>query len=214
MEKKGLRERQKASRRAKILEIARKKFQNAGYANITIEDIADEANMSAMTIYNYFGTKAGLLLALVGKSDLILIEKLETCVQSNHASLAEGVLEYGRILRKHAMAYLEKPTWRTVVSASIAEGNREFGRNYNALDDVLIEKMQDLIINLQGRDLVPANVDTAALADCLFSLQNIRFFQFIANDHISMSSADEKFQKDIEALQVAFSPVSAKQIPA
>ena len=76
MEKKGLRERQKETRRARILEVSRKRFQDAGYSNITIEDIAAESEISAVTVYKYFGSKAGLLLALVGHSDMILIKKL------------------------------------------------------------------------------------------------------------------------------------------
>ena len=80
----GLRERQKASRRARILESARKKFQDAGYVNVKIEDIANDSDVSAVTVYNYFGSKAGLLLALVGESDLILIRKLDELVNKSH----------------------------------------------------------------------------------------------------------------------------------
>ena len=204
MEKKGLRERQKASRRARILEVARKKFQDAGYSNVTIEDIAVDSDVSSVTVYNYFGSKAGLLLALVGKSDLILIEKLDECVKTLHQSLADAVIEYGGILRQHAMLYLQKPTWREVVSASISEGSREFGRTYSDLDGVLIQKMQAMIVELQGRGLVATKIDAAALADCMFSLQNIRFFQFIADDSMEMDTVDEKFRQDLEALQAAF----------
>jgi AcrR family transcriptional regulator len=204
MEKKGLRERQKATRRARILEVARKKFQDAGYSNVTVEDIAADSEVSSVTVYNYFGSKAGLLLALVGKSDLILIRKLDECAKTEHQSLADAVLEYGGILREHAMIYLQKPTWREVVSSSISEGNREFGKTYRELDGVLIQKMQAMIVELQNRDLVARNLDTVALADCLFSLQNIRFFQFIADDTMEIGAADKKFHQDLMALQAAF----------
>jgi len=204
MEKKGLRERQKETRRARILEVSRKRFQDAGYSNITIEDIAAESEISAVTVYKYFGSKAGLLLALVGQSDMILIKKLEECANSQHPSLIAAVLDFGRIMRQHAMTYLQKSTWREVISASISEGSREFGRTYSELDSVLIEKMRTLIVGLQDRNLVTTNIDASALADCLFSLQNIRFFQFIADDTIEMEAANEKFRQDLEALQVAF----------
>jgi AcrR family transcriptional regulator len=204
MEKKGLRERQKETRRMRILEISRKKFQEAGYSNITIEDIAAESEVSAVTVYKYFGSKAGLLLALVGESDLILIAELDECVKSQHKSLVDGVLDFGRIMRRHAMTYLQKATWREVVSASISEGSREFGKTYSELDGVLISKMHAMIVNLQTRELVAKNIDVLALADCMFSLQNIRFFQFIADDSVEMEAADEKFRLDLEVLQLAF----------
>ena len=208
MQKKELRDRQKASRRARMLEVARRKFQNEGYSEITVEDIADEADVSAVTVYNYFGSKAGLLLALVSESDLILIQKFEDCADKPHECLTDAVLAYSRILRGHAMTYLQKPTWREIVSASIAEGSRDFGKCYMALDSVLVEKMHALIVSLQKRKLVPPAVDAVALADCLFSLQNIRFFQFIADDSLDMSTVDEKLKCDLDALRMAFSSCS------
>ena len=205
MEKKGLRERQKETRRARIVEVARQKFQDSGYSETTIEDIAAEAELSAVTVYKYFGSKAGILLALVQQSDLILIQKLDECVKAPHQSLTEGVLAFGRIMRQHAMTYLQKPTWREVISASISEGSKDFGRTYNDLDNVLIEKMETLILNLQDRGKVTRELESKALADCLFSLQNIRFFQFIADDTIGMDAADEKFQQDLVSLKIAYS---------
>jgi len=200
----GLRERQKASRRARILESARKKFQDAGYVNVKIEDIANDSDVSAVTVYNYFGSKAGLLLALVGESDLILIRKLDELVTKSHENLISAVQEFGRILRQHAMTFLQKPTWREVISASIHEGSREFGKTYSELDDVLIGKMRDLLAALQVNKLVSPDVDICVLADCLFSLQNIRFFQFIADDTLGIEKSDIKLQQDLMALQAVF----------
>jgi len=200
----GLRQRQKASRRARILSAARKNFQEIGYAEVKIEDIAAEADVSPATIYNYFGTKAGILLALVGESDTILIERLDDLARSWNGDLVPAVLEFGGILRRHAMSYLQKPTWREVVAASIHDGSGNFGQTYSALDDVLIRKMETLIRSLQKQKTVTPMVDAAALADCLFSLQNIRFFQFIADDSISLEEADTGLQRDLEQLSALF----------
>ena len=200
----GLRQRQKASRRARILDVAREKFQNIGFAEVKIEDIAAESDVSPATVYNYFGTKAGILLALVGESDTILIQQLDELSESWNGDLTPAVLEFGRILRKHAMSYLQKPTWREVVAASIHDGSGDFGQTYTALDDVLVGKMEGLIKSLQQQGKVSLEVDSSALADCLFSLQNIRFFQFIADDSISLADADAKFQQDLEQLSKHF----------
>lgn len=200
----GLRQKQKANRRARILNVARGKFQAIGYAEVKIEDIAAESDVSPATVYNYFGTKAGILLALVGESDTILIEQLDELAANWTGELAPAVLEFGRILREHAMTYLQKPTWREVLAASIHDGSGGFGQAYTALDDVLIGKMEGLIRSLQAQGTVPQTVNPSALADCLFSLQNIRFFQFIADDSISLEDADKKFHQDLEQLRMLF----------
>lgn len=205
----GLRERQKASRRKLILDVAKKKFQIAGYSNVTIEEIANQSDLSAVTVYNYFGSKAGILLELVSESDIRLIQELDELIQTPPKDLITSVSEFGQILRQHAMSYLKKSTWREVVSASIHEGSREFGKTYAQLDDALIKKMEELILALQSRRHISAEVDTTALADCLFSMQNARFVQFIANDAISNEESGDKLLEDLISLQIAFESIAA-----
>lgn len=204
MKEQGLRERQKASRRKRILEVAKAKFQADGYAFVTMEAIAGDADVSAVTVYNYYGSKAGLLLALVSESDELLIAQLSRIIDGKPDDLVEVVAAFGQILRQHAMSYLSKPTWREVLSASINEGSRDFGRTYMALDRVLIELLESFIRDFQARGLVTLEVDSRALADCLFSLQNIRFFQFIADDEITDAAIDETLRSDLRALRRLF----------
>jgi len=201
----GLRERQKASRRERILEIAKTRFQTDGYTATTIELIAKDADISAVTVYNYFDSKAGLLLALVSESDQLLIRQLKTMIARKPANLIDAVASFGQILRRHAMSYLTKSTWREVLSASINEGSSDFGRTYLELDNVLIELMHAMIVEFQERKLIPDTVDSTALADCLFSLQNIRFFQFIADDNRDDEDIDRRLRRDLESLKAVFS---------
>ena len=201
----GLRERQKANRRERILEVAKARFQTDGYAPTTIEMIAKDADVSAVTVYNYFDTKAGLLLALVGESDQLLIRQLKTMIAREPTDIIDAVATFGQILRRHAMRYLEKSTWREVLSASIQEGSSDFGRTYLELDRILIELMRAMILAFQKRGLIAESVDSEALADCLFSLQNIRFFQFIADDNSDDAEIDHRLRSDLTALKGLFS---------
>ena len=201
----GLRERQKANRRERILEVAKARFQTDGYAPTTIELIAKDADVSAVTVYNYFDTKAGLLLALVGESDQLLIRQLKTMIAREPTDIIDAVATFGQILRRHAMRYLEKSTWREVLSASIQEGSSDFGRTYLELDRILIELMRAMILAFQKRGLIAESVDSEALADCLFSLQNIRFFQFIADDNSDDAEIDHRLRSDLTALKGLFS---------
>src|ERR1700755_15356 len=61
----GLRERQKATRHRDILEAAGTLFRRTGYAETSIEAIAERAEVAPGTVYNYFQSKGDLLLALV-----------------------------------------------------------------------------------------------------------------------------------------------------
>lgn len=196
----GLRERQKIDRSNRILSVARARFQAEGYESVTIESIADEAELSAVTVYNYYGTKANLLLALVKESDDRLIEQLRDLVGRLPADIREAVAEFGRIMRRHALTYLTKRTWREVVAASILQGGKQFGQTYQELDRVLVGIMAELIGTYQQRGTLSPEIEATGFADTLFEMQNIRFFQFVANDAQTEDEADSVFQRDVAAI--------------
>ncbi len=60
-----LRERQTALTRSVILEVTRRQFAERGFAAAAVRPIAKEAGISLQTLYATFGSKQGLLLALV-----------------------------------------------------------------------------------------------------------------------------------------------------
>ena len=77
----GLRARQKEDRRSRIIAAAKGLIAKQGLENITIEGIADLAGVSSVTVHNYYGTKSGILLALVAESDRELLECFDQTLQ-------------------------------------------------------------------------------------------------------------------------------------
>lgn len=59
----GLRERWRRDARRTIQERALDLFDEHGFANVTIEQIATAAEVSASSVYRFFGTKEGLIVA-------------------------------------------------------------------------------------------------------------------------------------------------------
>lgn len=193
----SLRKRQKLDRSKRILEVARTRFQNEGYGKVTIESIAAEANVSAVTVYNYYETKANLLLALVKESDVRLISQLNCLIDELPVDIRDAVANFGQIMRRHAITYLTKSTWREVLAASILEGGKQFGHTYRDLDRTLIELMLVLVKAYQRRGTLSGDIDTDTLADTLFAVQNIRFFLFISDENQTEEDANTLFQRDI-----------------
>jgi AcrR family transcriptional regulator len=56
----GLRERKKAQTREAIAEAARRLFLDRGFDDVTVADVAEAADVSEATIFNYFRTKEDL----------------------------------------------------------------------------------------------------------------------------------------------------------
>lgn len=61
----GLRAKQKADRNRRILQAATELFREVGYDSARIEDIAERAEVSVGTFYNYYQNKGDILVAAV-----------------------------------------------------------------------------------------------------------------------------------------------------
>lgn len=66
--KSPVRERQADDTRRRITEAARQLLQREGYAGMTIEAIAQRAEVSAQSVYAIFKSKTGILIALLDES--------------------------------------------------------------------------------------------------------------------------------------------------
>lgn len=61
----GRRERKKRETRDRILQVARSQFTRQGYDAVTVEALAEAADISKPTLFNYFPSKMAILHALV-----------------------------------------------------------------------------------------------------------------------------------------------------
>jgi AcrR family transcriptional regulator len=100
----GLRDRKKIQTRGTIRREAMRLIEENGYANTTVEQIADAAEVSPSTFFRYFPSKEKVLMA--NDLDLVMIEALERQPADNSSLQAfRGALEI-------TMATLSEDDWR------------------------------------------------------------------------------------------------------
>lgn len=196
----GLRERQKEDRRNRILRAAHDLFTESGYDRATIEAIAEVAQVSGVTVHNYYGTKSNVLLALVTESDRKLVARIDAELASRRLSLSDLTLRFAAVTREHALANLDKALWRQVIAASVIEAASPFGRAYHALDRQLALVLVRQIEALQEHGTVPATASAADLGNVLFHIQNTRFIQFISVPEMTDAEAHANLEADLSAL--------------
>jgi TetR/AcrR family transcriptional regulator, regulator of cefoperazone and chloramphenicol sensitivity len=126
-----LRERHAEVTRSVILDVARRRFAEAGYAATAVRPIAEEAGVALQTLYTAFGSKQGLLLALVdtvreqtgGEQTWALIEASGDPLEI--IGLAAGIRR--RILERCGdivITFREGAAGDAEVAAAYAEGRR------------------------------------------------------------------------------------------
>jgi len=172
----------------------------AGLEKVTIEAIADIAGVSSMTVHNYYGTKSGMLLALVAENDRELLTALNEAFRTPAKNLVDLVERFFAITCEHTQTHLDKAVWRQVISASVCDAEQRFGKLYQELDDKLTAVLIREITALQATGWVAQTVDPAHLGRALFNLQNSRFIEFIASDGLTASDSLQRLRNDLNAL--------------
>ena len=163
------RRRRPAERPAQILHAAERVFNRRGYDRATTREIAAEAGVSEGTLYNYFGSKRDILLALIDsveeswQQDIERI-RAETPAQTLEAAMAQLVAHRMRFVQEH-------PT--TILTLQQAVLDPDVGRHLDAMirrgQDDLIERFRALSASGALRPVNPF-VAEEALASMIMGL--------------------------------------------
>jgi AcrR family transcriptional regulator len=152
----GLREKQTSERRERILEAARKLIRRTGGTGFSMRRLAGEAEVSLATPYNLFGSKGGVLYALLNAS----LEKVDRAADTfSSSSPVARVLEIAGIAAdvyaRDAAFY--RPLMQFLLGARDAEHRPRF------LEQSL-RRWTRTVQAAARHGLLPESVDVALLA--------------------------------------------------
>ncbi|GAA1651044.1 TetR family transcriptional regulator [Nonomuraea maheshkhaliensis] len=151
----GLRERKKRETRERISDVATGLFLARGFDNVTVAEVAQAADVSVNTVFNYFSTKEDLF---ADRYDLV-VDLPQQVLREREPG--EGVV---RAFRRDYLGAIETRDWRYGLNA----GNDAFSRVINdspaltaRLRDVHLQRERGLARALAGElgagsgDVVP-----------------------------------------------------------
>lgn len=193
----GLRERQKADRERRILNAAVTRFRAEGYRSVRIEDLAEMAEVSVGTVYNYYRTKGDILIATVTMEVEEVLGSGAAIVDDPPRGVDEALLSLIFLYYDHSLEYLSKEMWRMAMALSIEVPETPNGRRYSELDRRLAAQVTDLILALQARGEVQAGLDAEAFGQLVFSNLNQMFIEFVKDDAMTLHSL-----RDLVAAQI------------
>ncbi|QJF52612.1 TetR/AcrR family transcriptional regulator [Roseobacter ponti] len=183
----GLREKQKADRRSRILGAAVSQFRAGGYRSVRIGDIAGRAGVSVGTVYNYYQTKGDILIAVVAMEVEEVLEAGAELVANPPGGVQVALLSLIYGYYDHSLEYLSKEMWRSAMALSIEAPGTRNGQLYHDLDRRLAAQVTDLVAALQSRGDVRVDLDAQALGGLIFSNLNQNFIDFVKDDEMSLA---------------------------
>lgn len=178
----GLRAKQKADKTRRILEAATTLFREGGYDNARIEDIAEMAEVSVGTLYNYYQNKGDILVATVAMEVTEVLQGGARILANPPLNVAEALRTLIGQYYDHSLVYLSKEMWRTAMAISIQQPETPLSRRYTELDGQLCAQVIQLVETLQARGVVQAGVDAKAMGEVFFNNLNMMFIEFCKVD--------------------------------
>jgi AcrR family transcriptional regulator len=178
----SLRERKKADKERRILEAATRLFREQGYDHARMEHIADMAEVSVGTLYNYYENKGDILMATVNMEVTEVLDAGEAIVADPPADVEQAVNRLVDQYYDHSLFYLSKEMWRAAMAISIQQPDTPLSKAYTELDQRLSAQMVRLIETLQARRLVGEFVSAQAVGEVLFNNLNMMFIEFVKDE--------------------------------
>jgi AcrR family transcriptional regulator len=193
----GLRERQKAGRRRDILDAAAALFKRDGFAAAGIEQIAERAELSAGTVYNYFPSKGDLLLALVALDGQEVRAAGAAIVAAPPADPVKAVCRLLEVYVDHSLVHLDKRLWRQMMANALYFADTPLGLGYRELDRKLAEQVADLCRALQRARHLPRRLNCEDAGQILFFVCNSLFMEFVADDAMPLADMKERMFRQL-----------------
>lgn len=176
------RERKKLESRARILKAARRLFQEKDYDSTSIEEIAEMADVSKSTFFNYFPTKESLLDGIAADE----IAEIQFLIEADLVGVTSPV-EKIRIVMKHfatdSSTYLK--VTRKVIWATVFRSNG-FPMPVMEMEKILVE----LINEAQEKGEIRKDLKSLEIASAIMGMYFAAFFHWIREEQDSLETPE------------------------
>lgn len=205
-----LRERKKAQAREQILTSAERLIVSRGYEETTMRQIAASAELSYQTLYNYFPTKAHILVQLLGRR----VENLHADYADLLQSFENDVLTALDELTRQALALLmgeDRALWR-IAMVEMLNQTPGTAQVLDLIDSLFHQVLEDLLNSARRTGELSAAVSIPTLTATLYELMDYAASRLLLDPNADAELARKNFSARI-ALVVSPYVVKNEQQP-
>ena len=195
----SLRTRQKTRRREAILKCARDLFEQRGYDATTMAAIAEAAEVSPPTVFNYFGSKNALIVELVLKGHEAGRAALRDWRPDPDWSLGEMMAELMCFYTDATMEIAGKRIWRYAEATNIRRSDSDVSDLYDQIEANHVGEVERFIYTYAADDDL-SRARCALLARVAYQYWNGLFFRFIRNDAMPITTFKAEIRQQFKAL--------------
>jgi len=178
----GRRERKRIERRSQILSRGRELFARLGFDGASVEQIAEAADVSAGTVYNFFPSKIDILMEIQLREIEAQMTRRLALAGPLPADPRAGILQ----LIEHQVRVLDNLSRREikiVTAHALLNGRASpVGQAYAAADAFFRDEIVERLQAYHAAGALAPGADTQALGALIFSAINGEFYEWLADD--------------------------------
>jgi AcrR family transcriptional regulator len=175
----GRRDQKKQETFNAIVSAASRSFQDIGYHKATIEVIAVEAGVSAGTVYNYFGTKNAILMAVITRDSEHAFVDAGEAIDLSSGDPVEVLMPLIMVY-VDAMTALGRDVLKELFRAGFDPAESAMTAELVSLDERSIAQIGEAFALLQAQGLASDTVDPGSTAMLIYSVVIVATLMFVS----------------------------------
>jgi len=198
----SLRERKKRETERRLLHAGRELFQTQGYDETSIEAIAEAADVSRATFFNYFTSKEALLTAIAAEE----VRSLRRLLDEDLASVASPVERARRVMElliNDTVPYLHITR---LVLVQVLRSPQDVPSPIQEMERLLAE----LAAEAQQRGEIRSGPAPQHVARALIGIYLAAFFGWVAEGHNRQDALGEEIEALADVLFFGIAPTSMR----
>ncbi|MGE3874637.1 MAG: TetR/AcrR family transcriptional regulator [Parvibaculaceae bacterium] len=200
----GLRERQRSKRRDTMLRSAAAIFEEKGFEQARLEDIAEHAEVSIGTIYNYFSSKFDLLVAMHREDRERVLKQSEAIINNPPA---DPIVAISRLIQcdlECGIDYAGPAVWREILAPAYAP--ERYRKTFAEIYDRYTARMVQLLELLKRRGQLGPNVDCQMAARIFLGLDHLHFYEIMTWKDSSKRALHRLIEKEVAMIYAGLKP--------
>lgn len=200
----GLRERQRSKRRAVMLRAAAAIFSEKGFEQARLEDIAERAELSVGTIYNYFASKFDLLVAMYREDRELVLKQSEAIVADPPPDPVIAISKLIQCDLESGIDYAGPAVWREILAPAFTP--ESYRKTFAEIYDRYTERMLQLLELLKRRGQLDPDTDCRLAARIFLGLDHLHFHEIMTEGSRSKAVLHRLIEKEVRMIYGGIKP--------
>jgi AcrR family transcriptional regulator len=191
------REQKKRATFAAIVDAAERSFDENGYDATAMETIAQVADVSAGTIYNYFGTKSAILAAIVTRHVDEAMSEADKRLDLDADSAVDALMPTLAVYLDHMTGY-GPYLLKELLRAGFDPSHTDILAEFVSGDERVIMQLSEALRRMRLRGLLSLEVDVDGAALLVYSIVAVALMMFASIPGTTPDDVRESCRSQLE----------------